>query len=83
MVKYTYSKGNETPEKMKGKKKMTTYMQIIKENGKALTPVIRNTEKGQSDYANKAWRKYGDGVTVEQYHFDEQLNIITDCIWHA
>lgn len=63
--------------------KHDTWMQIIKENGKALTPVIRNTEKGRSDYANRAWRKYGDGVTVIEYHFDDNFNIVTDCTWHA
>jgi hypothetical protein len=58
-------------------------MQIIKEDGTSLKPVIRNTEKGQSDYANRAYNKYGDGVTIEQYHFDENLNIIIECKWHA
>lgn len=64
-------------------KKYDTWMQIIKEDGKRLSPVIRNTEKGQSEYANKAYQKYGDQVTVEQYHFDENLKIILDCTWHA
>ena len=59
------------------------WLQIIKEDGKGLKPVIRNTEKGRSDYANRAWRKYGDGVTVVEYHFDAHCNVITDCIWHA
>ena len=67
-----------------------TWMQIIKEDGKHLKPVIRNTEKGQSDYANRAWNKYGDSVTVEQYHFEyretsdeEPIKIVTETIWHA
>ena len=64
-------------------KKFDTWMQIIKEDGKSLTPVIRNTEKGQSDYANKAYRKYGEQVTVEQYHFNEKCEIVLDCTWHA
>jgi hypothetical protein len=64
-------------------KKFDTWMQIIKEDGKRLTPVIRNTEKGQSAYANKAYNKYGEQVTVEQYHFNEQFEIVLDCTWHA
>lgn len=64
-------------------KKHDTWMQIIKEGGTTLKPVIRNTEKGQSDYANRAYNKYGDYVTVEQYHFDDNLNIVLDCTWHA
>lgn len=64
-------------------KKFDTWMQIIKEDGKRLTPVIRNTEKGQSAYANKAYNKYGEQVTVEQYHFNEQFEIVIDCTWHA
>lgn len=64
-------------------KKHETWMQIIKEDGTTLKPVIRNTEKGQSDYANRAYNKYGDQVTVEQYHFDDNCNIVLDCTWHA
>lgn len=64
-------------------KKYNTWMQIIKEDGTRLKPVIRNTEKGQSDYANKAYNKYGEYVTVEQYHFNDSLDIIIDCTWHA
>jgi hypothetical protein len=64
-------------------KKFDTWMQIIKEDGKRLTPVIRNTEKGQSAYANKAYNKYGEQVTVDQYHFNEQFEIVLDCTWHA
>ena len=59
------------------------WMMTIKPNGKALTPVIRNTEKGRSDYANKMFRKYGDEVTVEEYTFDDNCNIIPLCKWHA
>ncbi len=64
-------------------KKVDTWVQIIKEDGTRLTPVIRNTEKGISNYANKAYRKYGEQVTVEQYHFNEQCECVVDCIWHA
>lgn len=64
-------------------KKFDTWMQIIKADGTTLKPVIRNTEKGQSAYANKAYNKYGDQVTVEQYHFDDSLNIVLECTWHA
>lgn len=64
-------------------KKFDTWMQIIKEDGTRFTPVIRNTEKGQSAYANRAYNKYGEQVTVEQYHFDEECNIVLDCTWHA
>lgn len=64
-------------------KKFDIWMQIIKEDGKRLAPVIRNTEKGQSAYANKAYNKYGEQVTVEQYHFNEQFEIVLDCTWHA
>ena len=63
--------------------KQVRFMQIIKEDGKGLTPVIRNTEKGRSDYVNRAWRKYGDSVTVIEYHFDDDCNVIIDCTWHA
>ena len=63
--------------------KKDTWMQIIKEDGKVLMPVIRNTEKGRSHYANRAYLKYGDGVTIIEYHFDEDFNLITDCVWHA
>lgn len=63
--------------------KRNTYMQIIKADGTSLTPVVRNTEEGQSRYANRAYNKYGDQVTVEQYHFDDDLNIIMECTWHA
>lgn len=59
------------------------YMQIIKEDGKSLKPVIRNTEKGRGKYANKAFNKYGDNVTVEEYEFDNECNVIIRCKWHA
>lgn len=53
------------------------------ESGKILSPVFRKTEKGVSDYANRMWNKYGDGVTVRQYHFDDEHNLILDAKWHA
>ena len=54
-------------------------------NGKHLKPVIRTTQKGISDYANRMYNKYGDDVTVEVGHFDESngLNWILDCTYHA
>lgn len=61
----------------------TYYMQTIKPNGNALTPVIKQTEEAQSKYANKMFQKYGDEVTVVLYHFDDNCNCIEDCIWHA
>lgn len=63
--------------------KTTYYMQTIKPDGKTLKPVIKQTEEVQSKYANKMYNKYGDKVTVELYHFDENFKCITDCTWHA
>ena len=62
-------------------KKIRYWMGVIKQDGVRLTPVIRNTEKGQSAYANKMYRKYGDGVQLERYHFDENLGIVIDETW--
>lgn len=45
-------------------KKADTWMQIIKEDGTRLTPVIRNTEEGQSRYANRAYNKYGEQACI-------------------
>lgn len=61
--------------------KTDTWMIVIKEDGKTLTPVIRNTEKGRSNYANRMYRKYGDGMKIEQYHFNDDLKIIIDATW--
>ena len=69
-------------------KKRTYWMMVKFDDGTCLKPVIRNTEKGQSDYANRMYRKYeekglGDHITVEKYHFDDALNVVTDATWHA
>ena len=45
------------------------YLITTLENGKTLATVCRNTEKGASDYANKMFSKYGEGITVEEYRF--------------
>ncbi len=63
--------------------KRDVWMVTTLENGKTLEPVIRNTEKGQSDYANRMWNRYGDGVTVRQYHFDDDENLVLEAKWHA
>jgi hypothetical protein len=52
-------------------------------NGKTLKPVIRKTEKGISDYANKMYRKYGDDVTVEVDYLDDNFNLKRYCTYHA
>lgn len=52
-------------------------------NGKTLKPVIRKTEKGISDYANKMYRKYGDDVTVEVDYLDNNFNLKRYCTYHA
>lgn len=64
-------------------KKADTWMQIIKEDGTRLTPVIRNTEEGQSRYANRVYNKYGEQVTVEQYYFSTNGKCILVATWHA
>lgn len=66
--------------------KYDTWMQVIVKGGKGLKPVIRNTEEGQRDYANHAYKIYGNNViTVEQYHFeyDGGVRIVLDRTWHA
>lgn len=63
--------------------KKEIYMVTELESGKILAPVIRNTAKGQSNYANRMWNKYGDGVTVRQYHFDDEDNLVLEAKWHA
>ena len=63
--------------------KRETYLQTITPSGKRLAPVCRTTEKGISDYANRMFRKYGDEVTVEEYYFDENMNLIQCGTWHA
>lgn len=63
--------------------KRTVFMQAIKEDGKRLTPVVRNTEKGRSDYANRMYRKYGEGVTVEEYIITDDMKIKIISKWHA
>lgn len=55
----------------------------ILEDGKALKPVMRKTEKGISEYANRMFRKYGEAVTVEVGFFDNCLNWIQYCTYHA
>lgn len=64
-------------------RRVDIWMQVIKPDGSRLTPVIRNTVKGRSDYANRMYLKYGDGMFVEEYHFDENCNIVIDCTWGA
>lgn len=59
------------------------FITTILGNGKMLKPVIRKTEQGISDYANKMYRKYGDEVTVEVDYLDENLNIKRYCTYHA
>lgn len=54
---------------------------LLKNKKKALTPVIRKTEQGVTDYANRMFNKYGDEVIVEVGHFDDQLNWVTDCTY--
>lgn len=61
--------------------KVRYWMQVIKADGKRLTPVIKQTEAGQSAYASKMYRKYGDGMQIERYHFDENLNRVVDETW--
>lgn len=53
------------------------------ENGETLKPVMRKTEKGISNYANKMFSKYGEYVTVEVGFFDNALNWIPHCTYHA
>ena len=52
-------------------------------NGETLKPVMRKTEKGVSNYVNKMFRKYGESVTVEVGFFDNSLNWIPYCTYHA
>lgn len=63
--------------------KKITIMHTQKPDGTWLKPVIRNTEKGQSAYANRMWNKYGDEVTVEQGYFDDNFNWVLETTWHA
>lgn len=59
-------------------------MTVIFADGTHLNPVIRMTEKGMSDYANKMFRKYwnmkgqefAEGMRVEAGYFDENME------WH-
>lgn len=70
-------------------KKRDYIITTILGNGKHLKPVIRKTEKGISDYANRMYRKYGDEVTVEVGHFlgvedgVEGLQWVLDFTYHA
>lgn len=63
--------------------KKMVFMQTIKEDGTRLKPVIRNTEKGRSDYANRMYKKYGEGVTVEEYIITDDMEIKILSKWHA
>lgn len=65
------------------KKQMMVFMQTIKEDGTRLAPVMRNTEKCRSDYANRMYKKYGDGVTVEEYTITDDMKIKILNTWHA
>lgn len=59
------------------------FITTILGNGKTLNPVIRKTEKGISNYANKMFRKYGEQTTVEVDYLDDNFNIKRYCTYHA
>lgn len=65
---------------MRPRPKVRFWMQVILPSGRRLTPVIKQTEAGQSAYANRMYRKYGD-VQVERYHFDENMDVVIDETW--
>lgn len=43
--------------------------QVTKPDGKYLTAVIKHTAQGVSSYANRMYRKYGDGTSIEIFYF--------------
>ena len=59
--------------------------------GKAFKPVIRKTEKGVSDYANRMYRKFYNkygyrgecGLTVEFGYFNDNMDWIPCGTYHA
>lgn len=48
--------------------------QITKPDGTWLTTQIRRTAQGVSAYANRAYRQYGDGTSVEVFYFDAEAS---------
>ena len=62
------------------------YLVTTLENGKTLAQVVRMTEKGASDYANKMFAKYGEGIEVAEYRFKEtgdDMDCIKTNVWRA
>ena len=57
--------------------------QVIFDNGKSLKPVIRKTERGIGNYANRMFRKYGDTMRVEVGYFNEKVEWVLTGTWHA
>jgi 6-pyruvoyl-tetrahydropterin synthase len=48
------------------KKGVDHYLCMVrKPDGKYLIPQVKSTAQGVSSYANRMYRKYGDGTTVE------------------
>ncbi len=43
--------------------------QVTKADGSYLKTQIKKTAQGVSSYANRMYRKYGDGTTVEVFYF--------------
>ena len=74
----TESEPEEKPEQkpQMGKER---YLITTLANGKKFEPVVRMTEKGASDYANKMFAKYGEAITVEEFRFVDK-NGESDCI---
>ena len=79
---------SEPEEKQEQKPQMgkERYLITTLANGKKFEPVVRMTEKGASDYANKMFAKYGEAITVEEFRFVDK-NGESDCIrtniWQA
>lgn len=46
------------------------FCQTTTPSGKVLKSVVKQTAYGISAYANKMYRKYGDGVMVEVWYMD-------------
>ena len=71
--------------------KRTYIMTVIFADGTSLKPVIRMTEKGMSDYANRMFRHYAqlkgwefaETIRVEAGYFDDDLNWHLANVWAA
>lgn len=70
--------------------KMRT-LTVYFEDGTFLKPVVRMTEKGARDYANRMYwhycylkgEEFANAVTIVETMLDDEMNIITTNTWHA